>query len=369
MVIVFTIVFVAAIAVSRSHQSAFTSAEVRFADASPSGLQIMPASCASSPAVEHRPGECSIPPGYCTISVSPTSMNVGAQSTVLLTWNTGPAIVDGEVAYTIKGRIDPAPGPVYAYGANYAVAAPSQTTIFTYSGAYYDTNGNNDSNFVCNTTLTVSGIPRHLYISKAELGRANNSSVAVGDIIAYRISVTNQGATTETNMTITDAIPPGTHLVWQGGGTDTNSGSAPGSTGTISWTQNSVPPGWSGYVDFNVQVDSGASFCNTATVSSTQSAALNSNQFCNTVAASGSPPVCTVYLDASQFDVSGNVMGYKAWNGTSNRQVNRNFSPTLCVVNTSGKTYFVPANTGPEAQAFINAVNGGNLPGVTLSPL
>lgn len=45
-----------------AHPSKFSSAEVKFADASQSGLSIIPASCPSDP---HRPGECDPPPIVC----------------------------------------------------------------------------------------------------------------------------------------------------------------------------------------------------------------------------------------------------------------------------------------------------------------
>ena len=325
------------------------SPEVHFADASPSGLQIVPASC---PSPEHWQGECSTTANACTLSVTPTSMTAGSQSTVSLSWNTGPLSGYDESQYSIKGVIN-AIGNVYQYG-TLAVTAPSFSTTYTYNGGYYDLANTLIQKFSCAATLTVTGGANPLYINAVELFRTPGSTVATGDIISYRLYLANNSQTqTQTNMRITDAVPSYTTLTWQGGGANTYSASIAGFTGSLWWLENSAVPGWSGYVDFNVQVNSsapnGASICNTASVLSDQNSSVNSNQICNTV----STPFCPYYLDPSE-----DYGGYKLFRGTSGRQINKNTTP-ICVSNGSGFSYFVPAKTAAEINSFKNAPPAG----------
>src|SRR3989338_6714215 len=61
----------------------FVSSEVKFADLSPSGLQIMPASC---PSTAHWSGECS-QPSYCQLWVTPSTITASPSDTVEVGWN------------------------------------------------------------------------------------------------------------------------------------------------------------------------------------------------------------------------------------------------------------------------------------------
>ncbi|HEY4516903.1 MAG TPA: hypothetical protein VJG64_03055 [Candidatus Paceibacterota bacterium] len=345
--VVSSLILIFAIALSVQAKAPFSSAEVHFADASPGGLQIIPASCPSDP---HWVGECSTPESSCTTSVSPASMIAGSQSEVYLTWNTG-ALAGGyaESTYTVTGSIAPI-GYVYPWGTSIAIGAPAFDTTYTYYGAYTDIYGNNLGSFSCSTTLTVTGGTNPLYISKVKLFGGSGTTIAVGDVLSYRMYIENKSTwQTQTNLTVTDAIPAGTHLTWQGGGTDSSSASPAGSTGNLWWLQNSALPGWSGYVDFNVQVDTvanGTLINNIAYVVSDQWPAVPSNTISNEVYTPVTP-VCTGYVDWAY----ANGPAYKAWGGISDRRIDYNTTP-ICIANWSGNDYFVPAKTSAEIDSF-----------------
>ena len=127
----------------------FASSEVQFSDTSVRGMQIVPASCPSSP---HWAGECGgTPPepwqAGCTISVDPSGITAGSAGTgggsaggfgdrggtpgesAVLSWDTLT-----RVGYTPIGSISNGIGPVARQGS--VSVSPSQTTIYTYSGTY-----------------------------------------------------------------------------------------------------------------------------------------------------------------------------------------------------------------------------------------
>ena len=111
----------------------FASSEVQFTDNSARGMQIVPASCPSSP---HWLGQCDgtpPPPSQngCTISVEPSGITAGTVTRRV-----------GDAAHGIRSRAPDIPpsvpspgiGPVARTGS--LTVNPSQTTIYTYSGTY-----------------------------------------------------------------------------------------------------------------------------------------------------------------------------------------------------------------------------------------
>ncbi len=120
------------------------SPEVKFTDVSANGMQIVPASCPSSP---HYAGECSA----CTISASPSTILEGQSTT--LTWAT-PVL---DPIYTASGSISPTVGAVAGSGST--AVTPSVTTTYTYSGTYYFGGAPTASTYTCATTVTVNALP------------------------------------------------------------------------------------------------------------------------------------------------------------------------------------------------------------------
>jgi len=346
---------VLAIALFSDGNTSFVSAEVKFADASKSGLHIMPASCDSVP---HWQDECSMPPS-CVISVTPNSYDAGTPpSYVTVQWAAPqPSFAnDSAVAYmnnTITGI-----GGVFASG-TLNVAAPTASMTYTFNGAYLDVNGTVLDQFTCSAPVTVnyvSGPPPTytLYINQVELYRNTNDPVYPGDRITYRMYVSNTG--TQNWVNIRDQIPTGTTLIWQGGGTycdslgdNCNSQSSAGYTGELWWQQQLAPSGTQLYVDFTVEVNAnatnGSSICNTGRVYSGEISVANavtSNEICNTVA------VCTNPTDLAIENTQGyKVNPYQA----SGKKIDQNTVP-ICVSNTSGNMYFVPAKTSNEIEQF-----------------
>src|SRR3990167_1994191 len=134
-----------------------------------------------------------------------------------------------------------------------------------------------------------------LSISKTELSPGAGTIVHPGDTISYRMYAAAWGAD-QSGVQVRDHIPGGTTMVWQGGGTDTNSsaqiaGGVDG-FGDAWWYQYTTPAsGWNSYVDFTTVVNDnffsyyppGSQVCNVATIQSQQIGAIGSNTICNAV--------------------------------------------------------------------------------------
>jgi hypothetical protein len=147
----------------------FASAEVKFTDASESGLAIVPASCPSTP---DYTGQCNTPPApasddlSCGISTSPTTISPGQTATLYWTQGAGysPFIPPGSNIYVIydNGQIDQGIGGVPQTGSRtIGPFASAQTIKYTYSGNSHDAiNGvfpTATFTFSCDATLVVSG--------------------------------------------------------------------------------------------------------------------------------------------------------------------------------------------------------------------
>jgi len=327
----------------------FLSSEVKFTDNSASGLSIMPASC---PSRAHWDKECNAPQSpNCAISVSPSTITAGQTNTVRVTWATGAptaVISQDSLVAEIRGSITGI-GAVFSSG-TLDIAAPSGSFDFTYSGGYFDALGQQLDTFRCTARLTVNGAPQtSLYINQVQLYRAPGSTVYPGDRISYRMYVQARGD--QNWLTIRDRIPAYTTLIWQGGGTDNGNSCSqiPGcvdGNGDVWWAQQYAPSGWSGYVDFTVQVantvPNGSQICNTGRAESQEVSTKYSNEICNPVA------VCMTPLEAARLNAQGYEAGaYQA----GGKQINKNTVP-ICVSNTSGSSYFVPANTQAEIESF-----------------
>lgn len=132
----------------------FISSEVNFADASQSGLSIVPASCPSSP---NYAGECDVPPvdpggQKCAMSASPYTVNLGQSAT--LYWKSN----DLSNTY-ISGGTGQVVGAVPANGT--AVVTPQAKTTYVMSGTYEfsDKNGTHTVYMYCDSTISVIAPP------------------------------------------------------------------------------------------------------------------------------------------------------------------------------------------------------------------
>src|SRR3989344_8966983 len=276
----------------------FSSAEVKFTDASAGGLSIMPASCPSDP---HWEGECN---PECIITTTPSSYNAGSVGTIQIHWEAQQPPPENDSQITTMVFEVSSIGGVYGAG-TLDVAAPQSSFVYKFDGAYLDTYGTVLGSFTCSAPVTVNNIvepPVHqLYINQTLLYRSAGEAVAPGDIISYRMYIKNSGTADQNWLDVHDHIPTYTKLAWQGGGTDYNSsgqiaGGVDGN-GDIWWQQQYAPALWSGYVDFNVRVDAdapnGAQICNAARISSQEIGAKPSNTVCNPVAVDLLPDLLT----------------------------------------------------------------------------
>ncbi|OGG63377.1 hypothetical protein A3C21_02950 [Candidatus Kaiserbacteria bacterium RIFCSPHIGHO2_02_FULL_59_21] len=145
-----------------SGRDVFTSSEVRFADASPGGLSIVPASCPSSP---HSPGKCDEPPQSetfdCNITASPYRISQGQSST--LSWQGGPGSSSGTIISRIvyvDGHIEPGIGSVPESGS--VSVSPQTTTNYRYTATQqYVVLGipGSSATVHCDATVTVEQCP------------------------------------------------------------------------------------------------------------------------------------------------------------------------------------------------------------------
>ena len=342
------IALLAGVVVSQYAPAPFLSAEVKFADSSASGLQIMPASCPSSP---HWTGECDLV--GCSVSVSPNNFQSGSVSSVTVQWETGapPNYASDSAVASIAGTLTGV-GAVYPSG-TLNVSAPASSVTYTYSGGYYGTGGNLLDTFSCSAPVTVTN-PPVISLSKnlVELYRAPGDIVHPGDIITYRVYVQNTGNTDQTGLAVYDDIPANTTLSWQGGGMANNSCGSGTCVqgGSVWWTNPTAPVGQEFYVDFSTQVNlnaaDGSMICNNARVGSSQLAMQNTAVLCNPVA------VCTTVLSPQT----------ALPNTTSGKRVNTN-TPPICITNFSGNTYFIPTGSSGEMTSFKNAVSSQTVPG------
>lgn len=136
-----------AVSSSAGMRAPLSSAETRFVETTTSGLQIVPASCPSSPHSE--PSECdqtlpTLDPGEgCNITATPSTITIGQAS--VLEWTSE---TDFEDPFT--RTISPDVGPV-AWSGTYSVA-PTANTTYTLTGTR-DSGGN----FQCSVTVNVTG--------------------------------------------------------------------------------------------------------------------------------------------------------------------------------------------------------------------
>jgi uncharacterized repeat protein (TIGR01451 family) len=239
-----TIVFllILTFAFSVHHKSAFSSAEVHFTDLSPSGMQIMPASCPSDPGTPDAPFGCSGRTPLCA---------------------DGSLAPNNDVNECPPDIGPPSPPP------------PSCNPILDFFG-------------LCSSYS--------LSVTMSELSPGNGVTVRPGDTISYRMPFRNTGSGPQTNMYIIDEPSANTQITWQGGGTDTN-----GTNGwQVWWNQGQLSaagqPLDSGYVDFNVTVKASApngAICNTASYHSDQVGWQTTNQVCNPVFNPDQNPTCS----------------------------------------------------------------------------
>ncbi len=137
-----------------SQTGGVVSSEVHFADASESGLSIIPASCPSTP---DYAGECDNPPTPegCAISASSFSINAG-QSTTLV-WRSN---VSGGYGHYIGATVGQTPpGAVSANGS--MSVSPTSNVTYVMSVAYQssDKNGTYTGYHYCDATITVNAAP------------------------------------------------------------------------------------------------------------------------------------------------------------------------------------------------------------------
>ena len=146
--------------------ASFSSVEVKFADASASGLSIVPASCPSDP---HYAGGCDPNPpppplgGVCTLRASSYSITAG--TSITLTWQATSWYVGGGYSSTYNGgSIAPTVGSVSGQSGSVYVA-PTQTTTYVFTGSYtwshplLPWSGQSVETVTCDATITVDGVP------------------------------------------------------------------------------------------------------------------------------------------------------------------------------------------------------------------
>ncbi len=147
------ILFMFAALTSTQSAGAFVSSEVQFADASASGLSIVPASCPSSP---HYTGQCDPgtgggTSGDCKIWASSATPRPGEPLTI--SWDASyPGVTYGHGIITYITDNAPEKGSV-------TIAAPSQRRTYSFMGTKRNPGTSFEPAFGCDYTVTPSGPP------------------------------------------------------------------------------------------------------------------------------------------------------------------------------------------------------------------
>jgi len=133
--------------VSTHNRPALASSETRFSEHTSGGLQVVPASCPSSP---HYIGECNPTDINCSLSVAQRVVMPSTANTV--SWYIAPDPIWGGMATTL-GTLTPVGVMVTSSSGNTAVA-PTQTTTYQMTGShtYF---GFTTSTFSCQNTIVV----------------------------------------------------------------------------------------------------------------------------------------------------------------------------------------------------------------------
>jgi uncharacterized repeat protein (TIGR01451 family) len=164
-----------------------------------------------------------------------------------------------EITYTVTvGTVTGAPL------SNTAVISATQTDLNT---------GNNTASVLVPTQTSVD-----IYVLKSAV--ANPSPAAPGGQIIYTLAYGNIGTDSASNVTISDTLPANTSFVSAtGGGTN--------SSGTVTWSLDSLGGGATGSVTLTVQINSTlpaglGSIANTATIATTSTETSTSNNSSST---------------------------------------------------------------------------------------
>jgi uncharacterized repeat protein (TIGR01451 family) len=207
-------------------------------------------------------------PDLSTATNDPTIATVGGRTQ--LTWALTPNTMQGSQTITVT------------YTINYPAAAGPRT--LTNNAQATGTHGALNRVF----TARASSIVTQTYITLVKTV-VHDGQPEVGDTLTYGLTVSNT-STNETNVTITDPIPPGTTFV---PGSITNGGPFVGvydaSQNAVVWTaaafNNGVTANLSFQVTINAQTPAGTIIPNSALYQSTQTSTLNSNVVTATVVA------------------------------------------------------------------------------------
>ena len=210
-------------------------------------------------------------------------------------------------AYTINattGALTAVPGSPFPAGSGPASVAVDPTGKFAYvanSGHWYNSNcvdnGSDVSGYTINaTTGALTAIPGSPFLAglrfapvavtvtksaTADLSVTKNDSpdpVIKGNNITYTVIVTNNGPSSATNVTLSDAVPSDTKFVSNSGAAGwscTNPPTKGTRTGTITCTKSSLASGASAtftiVVEVNPSAKEGTTITNRVTVSSSNS--------------------------------------------------------------------------------------------------
>ena len=221
---------------------------------------------------------CSYNSSTATVSFSLGSLGTGGVVTVIfsvtvLAGASGNLVNTGVVSATGTGNV-------------------SNTTTVTVSGV---------SSVSC---LTVTKTLRDLNVGDAY---TTNENAFAGDVVRYRIVVTNSCGFTVTAVTIGDVIPPGERV-------SLSSCALAGCVfngSTVTFLIGVMPPGSTAtvYLDVTIAAACGASFPNTATAGGTNTALATSNTTNLTVFCAAVPPVFVPPFAAVPFGATIQICG------------------------------------------------------------
>ena len=366
-----TFLLVAALMVLTPHRAPFSSSEVRFTDASASGLQIVPASCPSDP---HYSGECSEPPRapIATITTDASNIQTGQSTTIRATFTAAPG-TSGPSDTLTHTNINPVAGlPATVSSIIYQAETGLSHAIGRLDADGWSASTALDSaNYLSYgpyATTWGGGDVSADFILMVDNNSADNQTVVTLDIV---------DATTGTVLATRDVtrrefkgVMTYQQFVLQ---TSLSGRSGHAMEARVHWKDRayirldkidiSTSPG--GYGDTDSSASSRTyTFVPTTAGTYVFYASAQTSYYTRwavydavTVTVTSADP-CPLSAPASE-----DGLGYKVNTPTGWQRINRN-GVSFCVSNSGAANYFAPANTANEMQLFKNAVP--RLPGVSV---
>jgi len=215
-----------------------------------------------------------------------------------------PGASDSQVAAAILAGLQNLPVTIThqttcAAGVSLVVTPASQTVVsgtpFAFSETYGVTAGTLAGTYVCTVQFLLNGLNAgpafretvtiNVPAPDLALDKAGPAQATEGDSVVYTLTARNNGPTTATNVTVSDAVPANSTFVSAGP-------SCAHAAGQVTCTAGTLMPGQAVTFTFTVSAGSAASIVNTATVAGAQPDPVPANNADTVTTLINLNPVC-----------------------------------------------------------------------------